>query len=89
MKNEPGGVVRASLRPAHFLPLFLLLPPLSLFALFTLRLTICPLVTSTPFNVEGEKPNPFYAPQQCRESLERRQRDFEAQLARERTEAGR
>ena len=37
----------------------------------------------------GEQPNPFYAPQECRESLEQRERDFQAQLARERTEAGR
>jgi metallo-beta-lactamase class B len=39
--------------------------------------------------LEGEQPNPFYAPQECRESLEQRERDFQAQLARERTEAGR
>ena len=39
--------------------------------------------------LEGEQPNPFYAPQECRESLEQRERDFQAQLARERAEAGR
>ena len=39
--------------------------------------------------LNGEQPNPFYAPQECRESLEQRQRDFQAQLARERAEAGR
>jgi len=39
--------------------------------------------------LKGEEPNPFYAQQECRESLEQRQRDFEAQLARERTEANR
>ena len=39
--------------------------------------------------LEGEQPNPFYAPQECRESLEQRERDFQAQLARERAEVGR
>jgi metallo-beta-lactamase class B len=37
----------------------------------------------------GEKPNPFYAPQECRQSLERRQRDFQAELAKQRAEVGR
>ncbi len=39
--------------------------------------------------LEGEQPNPFYAPQECREDLEQRESDFQAQLARERAEAGR
>jgi len=39
--------------------------------------------------LKGDQPNPFYAPQECRESLEQRERDFQAQLARERAEAGR
>ncbi len=37
----------------------------------------------------GEQPNPFYAPEQCRASLGQRERDFQAQLARERAEAAR
>ncbi len=36
----------------------------------------------------GEQPNPFYAPDECREDLQQRERDFQAQLARERAEAG-
>ena len=39
--------------------------------------------------LRGEQPNPFYAPQECREGLEQRERDFQAQLARGRAEAGR
>ena len=39
--------------------------------------------------LEGEQPNPFHAPQECREGLERLERDFRAQLAREHAEAGR
>ena len=35
----------------------------------------------------GEKPNPFYAPQECRQSLEKRQRDFQAELAKQRAAA--
>ena len=38
--------------------------------------------------LEGEQPNPFYAPQECREGLEQLERDFRAQLAKERAEAG-
>ena len=38
--------------------------------------------------LQGDQPNPFYAPQECREGLEQRERDFQAQLARERAEAG-
>ena len=37
----------------------------------------------------GEKPNPFYAPQECRQSLEKRQRDFQAELAKQRAAAAR
>jgi len=37
----------------------------------------------------GEKPNPFYAPEECRQSLEKRQRDFQAELAKQRAAAGR
>ena len=39
--------------------------------------------------LEGEQPNPFYAPQECREGLEELERDFQAQLARELAEASR
>ena len=39
--------------------------------------------------LKGEQPNPFFAPQECREDAEQRERDFQAQLARERAEAGR
>ena len=38
--------------------------------------------------LKGEQPNPFYAPQECREGLEELERDFRAQLAKERAEAG-
>ena len=37
----------------------------------------------------GEKPNPFYAPQECKESLDRRERAFREQLAQQRAEAAR
>ena len=39
--------------------------------------------------LKGDQPNPFYAPQECREGLEQQERGFEAQLAKERAEAGR
>ena len=39
--------------------------------------------------LKGEQPNPFYAPQECREDREQGERNFQAQLARERAEAGR
>lgn len=39
--------------------------------------------------LEGDQPNPFYAPQECREGVEQQERGFEAQLAKERAEAGR
>ena len=35
----------------------------------------------------GEKPNPFYAPQECREGFDRREAAFEEQLAKERAAA--
>jgi metallo-beta-lactamase class B len=35
----------------------------------------------------GEKPNPFYAPQECREGFDRREKAFEEQLAKERAAA--
>ena len=38
--------------------------------------------------LKGEQPNPFYAPQECKEGLEQRERDFQQQLAKERAEAG-
>ena len=37
----------------------------------------------------GEQPNPFHAPQECREDLEELERGFQAQLARERAQASR
>ena len=37
----------------------------------------------------GEKPNPFYAPQECKDSLDRRERAFREQLAQQRAEAAR
>lgn len=37
----------------------------------------------------GEKPNPFYAPQECKDSLDRRERAFQEQLAQQRAEAAR
>ena len=39
--------------------------------------------------LEGDQPNPFYAPQECREGVEEQERGFQAQLAKERAEAGR
>ncbi len=39
--------------------------------------------------LEGEQPNPFHAPQECREDLEELERGFQAQLARERAQASR
>ena len=39
--------------------------------------------------LEGGQPNPFYAPQECREGVEEQERGFQAQLAKERAEAGR
>ena len=36
----------------------------------------------------GEQPNPFYAPEECRQDIEQRQSDFQAELARQRAEAG-
>ena len=37
----------------------------------------------------GEQPNPFYAPEECRQDIEQRQRDFQAELAKQRAAAGR
>lgn len=36
---------------------------------------------------QGEQPNPFYDPEECRSSIERRERDFREQLERERAVA--
>lgn len=38
--------------------------------------------------LKGEQPNPFYAPQECKSSMEKREKDFQAQLAKERAAAG-
>jgi len=38
--------------------------------------------------LKGEQPNPFYAPRECREGLEERERNFQAELAKQRAEAG-
>ncbi len=37
----------------------------------------------------GQRPNPFYAPQECKDSLDRRERTFREQLAQQRAEAAR
>lgn len=37
----------------------------------------------------GEKPNPFYAPQECKDGFERRERIFREQLAKQQAEAAR
>jgi len=37
----------------------------------------------------GDKPNPFYAPQECKDGFERRERAFREQLAKEQAEAAR
>ncbi len=37
----------------------------------------------------GEQPNPFYSPQECRSGIEKRKREFQAQLEKERAEAAR
>ena len=39
--------------------------------------------------LKGERPNPFYAPEECRQDIEQRQRDFQAELAKQRAEASR
>ena len=39
--------------------------------------------------IASERPNPFHAPEECRDGLEELERNFQAQLARERTEANR
>jgi len=36
----------------------------------------------------GEKPNPFYAPQECKDGFDRRERDFRAELAKQQAAAG-
>ncbi len=37
----------------------------------------------------GEQPNPFYQPAACREGIDKREREFQAELAKQRADAGR